>query len=151
MASLKSGAPVASFPVGELGSDFQRGEVRFDGLTLPSRSFEVRVFLDEPNANAQTPTEGNPKYLGTQYFYGVGPGSSAGAGAALESAKPHSGSRNRQLAPTQIKLNVTDKLRTFAAQAENSHVPMTLVAVDHDGNEIAEPGLNFEGLSLVTS
>ncbi|MEA2689412.1 MAG: tyrosinase, partial [Candidatus Eremiobacteraeota bacterium] len=132
---------VATIPVDRLGSDFQRGEVRFEGLTLPRRSFNLRVFLDEPDANAQTPTEGNPHYLGTQAFFGVGTDPSEAA----------PGGYNRQLEPTQIKLNVTEKLRDFLRNADKKHVPVTLVAVDRDGNEIPDPGLSFEGLTLVTS
>jgi len=141
MASLRSGAQVATVPLDKLGTDFERGEVRFDGLTLPGRSFNLRVFVDEPGANAQTPTEGNPHYLGTQSFFGAG----------TEHGELDPGARNRQLEPTQIKLNVTDKLRAFIRQAGKKNVPITVVAVDRDGNEIPDPGLSFEGLSLVTS
>jgi tyrosinase len=144
MASLKSGTQVATFPVDRLDSEFQRGEVRFEGLTLPARSFALRVFVDEPHANAQTPTEGNAHYLGTQSFYGVGPAGSPTDPVPLAN-------RARQLAPTQIKLNVTDKLRDFLKGAHGKNVPVTLVAVDREGNEIPDPGLDFEGLSLVTT
>jgi tyrosinase len=145
MASLKSGATVTSFSLDRLEPGFERGELRFEGLTLPRDSFEVRAFLDEPHANAKTPTEGNPHYLGTQTFYGLGP----------EAEKYAPGARERgegQFAPQQVRLNVTDQLRTFLAKAgRKQNVPVTLVAVDGDGKEIREPGLQFEGLSLVTS
>ncbi len=34
----------------------------------------VRVFVNSPDANADTPTEGNPNYVTTIGFFGVGPG-----------------------------------------------------------------------------
>ena len=144
MAALKSGATVASFSLDKLEPQFERGELRFEGVTMPRDSFDVRAFLDEPHANAKTPTEGNPHYLGTQSFYGLGP----------EAEKYAPGARERgegQFAPQEVRLNVTDRLRAFIAKAGRKTVPLTLVAVDGDGKEIAEPGLRFEGLSLVTS
>jgi tyrosinase len=144
MAALKSGATVTSFALHKLEPEFERGELRFEGLTLPRDSFEVRAFLDDPHANAKTPTEGNPHYLGTQSFYGLGPQAEAFAPGARERGEG-------QFAPMVIRLNVTDRLRAFVARADKKDVPVTLVAVDGDGNEIADPGLNFEGLSLVTS
>ncbi len=141
---LKSGAQVATFRLDQLDPRFERAEVRFEGLTLPARSFELRVFLDDPAADARTPTKGNPHYLGTQYFFGAGSPHGAPGGAAP--AAP-----NRQLAPTAIRLNVSDRLRAFLEQTGKKQVPVTLVAVDRDGNEIADPGLAFAGVSLVTS
>jgi tyrosinase len=144
MAALRSGATVTSFSLDRLEPNFTRGELRFEGLTLPRDSFDVRAFLDEPHANAKTPTEGNPHYLGTQSFYGLGP----------EAEKYAPGARERgegQFAPQEVRLNVTDRLRAFIAKAGHKAVPVTLVAVDGDGKEIADPGLRFEGLSLVTS
>jgi len=144
MATLRSGAPAATFALDRVGSDFERADVRFDGLTPPADSFEVRIFLDEPNADARTPTDRNVHYLGSQYFYGTG-SSRAPAGSREAAA------REKQLAPTDIRLNVTERLRAFLAAAKSTTAPVTLVAVDNDGNEIREPGLRFEGLSIVTS
>ena len=144
MAALKSGATVASFSLDKLEPEFERGELRFEGVTMPRDSFDVRAFLDEPHANAKTPTEENPHYLGTQSFYGLGP----------EAEKYAPGARERgegQFAPQEVRLNVTDRLRAFIAKTGRKNVPVTLVAVDGEGKEIAEPGLHFEGLSLVTT
>ena len=145
MATLKSGVPAATFALGGIDPDFERADVRFEGLTPPERSFEVRIFLDEPNAGARTPTDANPRYLGSQYFYGTG-------SSRAPRASPAAAHRDKQLEPSDIRLNVTSSLRTFlAASAKTNSAPVTLVAVDRDGQEIADPGLRFERLSLVTS
>jgi tyrosinase len=144
MATLKSGAPAATFRLDGIDPDFARAEVRFEGLEPPADSFEVRVFLDEPSANARTPTDRNPRYIGSQYFYGSG-SSRAPSGSRASAA------RAKQLAATDIRLNVTDALRTFLASAKTKSAPVTLVAVDNDGKEIAEPGLRFDRVSLATT
>ena len=143
---IKSGETVATFSFDRIEPDFRRAEVRFEGLTPPVPSFAVRVFVDEPHANAHTPTDGNPHYLGTQHFFGLGvadqppdPGDAFRLGRASQSA------------PTQVPLNVTAGLRAYVAQTTPHDAPITLVAVDRDGNEIAEPDLDLEGVSLVTT
>jgi hypothetical protein len=55
-----------------------------------------------------------------------------------------------QSAPTEVPLNVTEGLRRFIAETKADAVPITLVAVDRNGNEIADPDLKLEGVSLVT-
>jgi hypothetical protein len=140
MKTLRSGATVTSLPLDEIDPGFERAEVRFDGLLPPDGSFELRVFAGEPHADASTPTEGNPHYLGSQYFYGVG--------APDQPGEERTG---QQFAPTQIRLNVTDGVRALLREIRHGEVPLTLVAVDRDGAEIPEPGLRFEGLSVVTS
>jgi tyrosinase len=143
MTLLRSGAAAGTFALDRTGSDFERADVRFEGLIPPNDSFEVRVFLNEPNADARTPTDRNVHYLGSQYFYGAG--SSRAPNASFAAA-----ARDKQLAPADIRLNVTDRLRAYLANAPNENVPVTLVAVDRDGHEISEPGLRFDRLSLVT-
>ena len=145
MARIKSGATVATFPSDRIEPGFQRAEARFEGLRPPLQTYAVRVFADEPNANASTPTEGNPHYLGTQHFYGLGV-----ADAPPDAGDPYALGRASQSARTQVPLNVTRGLRDYLAQASPHAVPITVVAVDRDGNEIAEPDLDIEGFSIVT-
>jgi hypothetical protein len=142
--TLISGTPIASFDLGAVDPDFERAELRFEELSPPAASFELRIFLDQPGAGAKTPTAGNPRYIGSQFFYGLG--------AEAERNAPEDKLRGAgQFAPTQIRLNVTSELRRFLAQANRRTVTVTPVAVDLQGNEIRDPGLRFEAVSLVTS
>ena len=130
MVTLRSGATVTSFALAEIEPDFARAEVRFEGLIPPARSFELRVFAGAPNADARTATEGNPHYLGSQWFYGVGGDGGGGDGGGETDG---AGDRGQQFAPTQIRLNVTEGLRALLAGGETGALPVTLVAVDRDG------------------
>jgi hypothetical protein len=131
---LKSGETMARIPLDRIGTDFARAEVRFEGLRPPVPSFEARIFVDEPHPDARTPTDGNPHFLGKQFFYGVG--------------VPDAGEQSTR---REIVLNVTQRLRTYLAQTTPHDAPLSVVAVDSDGNEIAEPDLDLESVSLVTS
>ena len=145
MARIKSGATVATFPIDRIEPGFQRAEARFEGLRPPLQTYSVRVFAGEPDASASTPTEGNPHYLGTQHFYGLGV-----ADVPPDPDDPYALGRASQSARTQVPLNVTRGLRDYLAQASSPTVPITVVAVDRDGNEIPEPDLDLEGFSIVT-
>ncbi len=146
--TLRSGATVTSFATDRIEPDFQRAELRFEGLTPPVGSFEVRVFGGEPNAGPSTPTEGNPHYLGSQWFYGVGGAPPAAAPAADD---PFDLQLQHKFEPTEVRLNVTRGLRNYLASGKGGDMPVTLVVVDRNGNELADSGLDFEGLSLVTT
>ena len=137
--SVTSGAIAAIVPIDTMRGGFARAELRFDGLVPPTTSFEVRVFVNEARANAKTPTINNPRYLGSQFFYGVG---------VDEDARTN---RRQQFAPTQIRLNVTSTLAGYLAHTKHPTVEITLVVVGGDGDEIMHPGLAFESLSLVTT
>lgn len=146
MARIKSGATVATFSFDRIEPGFRRAEARFEGLQPPLQTYSVRVFADEPNANASTPTNGNPHYLGTQHFYGLGV-----ADMPPDPSDPYRFGRASQSARTQVPLNVTNGLRDYLAQATPHAAPITVVAVDRNGNEIPEPDLDLEGFSIVTT
>jgi hypothetical protein len=144
---LRSGETVARIPLDRIGSDFSRAELRFEGLRPPVPSFEARVFLDEPHPDARTPTDGNPRFIGKQFFYGVGvPEPPPAGGGPFDAAGGET-----QWSRRELQLNVTQRFRAYLAQTTPHDAPLAVVTVDHDGNEIAEPDLDLEGVSLVTT
>jgi hypothetical protein len=144
---LRSGETVARIALDRIGSDFSRAELRFEGLRPPVPSFEARVFLDEAHPDARTPTDGNPHFLGKQFFYGVGvPDTASSVSGPFDIAGGETQSSRRA-----IQLNVTQRFRAYLAQTTPHDAPLSVVTVDHDGKEIAEPDLDLEGVSLVTT
>ena len=145
---LTSGETIARIPLDRIGTDFTRAELRFEGLRPPVPSFEARIFLDEPHPDAHTPTDGNPHYLGKQFFYGVGVPDTTPSGPAdpFDIAGGETQSSRRE-----IQLNVTQRFRVYLAQTTPHEAPLSVVTVDHDGKEIAQPDLDLEGVSLVTT
>lgn len=148
-ASLLSGSVVASFALDRIAPNFNRAEVRFEGLTLPEKTFELRIFANEPNADASTATLSNPHYLGSQFFFGHGgcfgaPGHCEPVDRDIFDLRP-----KHHYAPVKIRLNVTERLRASIAQLAPRRVGITLVAVGSDGKDLSDPGLHFEGLTFV--
>lgn len=144
---VKSGETVARIPLEQFDPDFGRAELRFQALRPPVASYEARVFIDEPDADARTPTEENPRYLGSQYFYGVG----SRAPDPPPSPKLYSLEGPTHWTPRDIALDVTQRFRSYLRQTRPHVAPLSVVAVDADGNEIAQPDLDLEGISLVTT
>ncbi len=147
---LVSGATVATFPMYYIIPDFDRAEVRFEGLTPPEDSFEVRVFANQPGADASTSIEDdNVHFLGSHFFFGHGD---------CVGAPGHCHPTDRDIfdlrgahhyAPVQVRVNVTRRLKRLIEKEHPADTPITLVAVDRDGVELKCPGLHFEGFMIV--
>ena len=153
--TLRSRATVAHFPVYTIDpADFMRADLRFEGLRPPVESFAVRVFADQPDADAKTPTDENVHYLGTRYFFGHGDCGGAEGHCdpvprdIYDLRPPH------HYDPRQVRLNVTKRLKRLLALGRadgtgKKDAEITLVAVDPEGLEIEDADLYFEGLSII--
>jgi tyrosinase len=150
--AVASGTTVATFQLDAVDPDFNRAEVRFEGLTPPENSFEVRVFVGQPNANAATPIDDNPSFLGSQFFFGHGgcfgaPGHCDPVPRDIFDLRPP-----HHYDPIRVRLDVTKRLRALLAKGGlDTNAPVTLVIVDRDGNESADADLHFEGFTFAFS
>jgi tyrosinase len=153
--TLRSGATVASFPLHTVQPDFTRAELRFESLTPPEDTFSVRVFADQPDANAGTAREANPHYLGTRYFFGHGECGGAEGHCDPVQRDVYDLRPRHHYAPVRVRLNITRRLRNFIHETSGpqhggaGNAPITLVVVDRKGKEIEDCGLHFEGMSVV--
>jgi len=149
--TLASGTTISSFALHTLDKDFSRAEVRFEGLTPPDDSFEVRVFVNTPKASARTRTDGNPNYLGSQHFFGHGGCFGADGHCDPKPRDIFDLRPKHHFDPIRVRLNVTKPLRDLVRSKDvgTKDAPVTLVVVDRDGTEIPQSGLHFEGFSLV--
>jgi tyrosinase len=156
---LYSGREVAHFPIYSTEPDFSRAEVRFEGCTPPKDSFAVHIFADEAKADANTQTDGNPHYLGTWHFFGHGRCIGAEGHCDVVKRDVYDLRLPHHYEPQQVRVDVTKRLKELIADGRAKglptkdnpagNAPIALVAVDRMGNEIADPGLHFEGLSVV--
>ena len=150
---LRSGVPVAGFPLHSIDPEFNRAELRFDGLVPPADSFAIRVFGDLTEAGMDTPTDDH-HYLGTRYFFGHGecggaPGHCDPIPRDIYDLRPA-----HHYSPVQVRLDITRRLRNLirhrsASPTREVNAPIVLVVVNRDGKEIDESNLYFEGLSVV--
>jgi tyrosinase len=162
VAKSKFNTPVAEFSLEGVNlqprqRNTRTAYIRLHEVKHPRDSFEIRVFLNQPKANAETPTEGNPNYAGSMYVFGHG--ECAGSEGHCEPEEsvardefdirpPH------HLAPFTLQLDATEALQNVAltesASGAEPKVSVTLVAVDPKGNQIMDPGIDFEAVGLET-
>ncbi len=88
--------PVFELPVDPRIFDSSRINLVMRSESMPMESIEVRVFINEKKANADTPLQDNPKFAGSIGIFGMG--------------KAH-GQSIRGNEPQTLKLNITDSLR----------------------------------------
>jgi hypothetical protein len=109
---------------------------------------EVRVFVNQPDANARTQTVGSPAFAGAAAFFGHGspdphgskrvsetPGGHGGHSGVLRPA-PQAGVHER----FDLELDITSALNAQRAEA----VSLKLVAVDGSGDEVTADRLILE-------
>ena len=152
MSAEKFNVPVASFSLSQVAPVIPQVELRFHKVKHPKTSFEIRVFLNQPDANAGTPTENNPHYAGSMYVFGHGEcGGDAGhceppvaERGVFDLRPPH------HLTPMELTLDASDAVSQIAKSGSTADITVTLVAVDHKGKQIDKPGIDFESMSIGT-
>lgn len=137
--------------VEELGADFSRADIEFEGLDHAGSSYEGRVFLNNPDADGDTePTEENG-YAGSFYIFGHG-GCFGDEGhcdvaprPAYDPRPPHS------LWPTRKVVVATEAIRRAAAAGPTmtlTVVPVITSTTDNVPED--EEVLKFEVVSVIT-
>ena len=116
---------------GHLAED--RADIVVEGLEQARDSFELRVFLDNPSADALTPTTPTAGYAGSIYVYARGP---------LPEQDPGTGARASSTRTR--RLLATDALSAAAARAPAADI--TLVPVPFQG---PGPNVDLSGVEVL--
>lgn len=111
-----------------------------EGLERGRESSALRIFVDEPDADAETPIEGNPHYAGTVYLYGHG------QSAPEEEKFPARAARQRQ--PYDQSLDVTALLENLAIAGGT--LAVTVVPVDLQDRPVDVALVKFRRLVLIS-
>ena len=135
---------------------FARADLVFYGVDHSGSSFEARVFLDNAEADSDTPKD-DPSYIGSFYVFGHGGcfgdlghcDIPTGAGDPFDRRLPH------PLLPQTITIEITDLLRErLRSRAEGTSFSVSVVPVARGWASNREDGeenlLAFERLALVT-
>lgn len=106
--------------------------LRFRQVRHAGQSFVVRVFLEDPAADASTPTVGNDHFAGSYAMYGHG--------GAIALMPPGS------LAPFDTLIDITRAVQKLPRPARDAEI--TLVVVDSHGQPLPADAFQFETASL---
>jgi hypothetical protein len=119
--------PSVAVPIGAEGAgSIQRADIVVSGLEQAGPSFELRIFLDNPDADAETEPTEDAGYAGSVYVYGYG--------RPPEGATAQSGLHPR--IPMTRYIMATDAIRAAAARGPAAAVTLVPVPFGELGAEI---------------
>jgi hypothetical protein len=137
-------SPPIRLNLGDRGLKFDRADLEFYGLDQSGPSYEGRVFLNNPNANLETPTTPENGYAGSFHVFGYGiwP-ADVGKDPAARAADSET-----VRAPIQKVVIGTESVR--AAAARSPEITITVVPV-YPGNPPRDAGyaLKLEGVRII--
>jgi tyrosinase len=127
----------------------KRAEVRLHRVQYTTRAgFFVRVFLNQPDANPGTSTQGNPHYVGLlNMFTGLCIGGPGHCEPPLPTQRRKFDFRARHhKTPGSFRIDATAAVRRLREQGETD-LQVALVVLNLDGS-LATDALQFDGVSL---
>jgi tyrosinase len=126
---------------------FKRAEVRLHWVPQLARSCFIRVFLNQPGADAQTPITGNPHYAGYMAVFGHG-GCYGGPGHCdlppLKTRAFDVRPRNHNT-PRNHRIDVTATARELLKKKSEIQITLLVIGVDYQEEDDL---LRLEGVSL---
>lgn len=152
MIPVGTGVPVGRFvskPIevsGAVGA-FRKAEVRLHRVPQLPRSCFIRVFLNEPGANAQTGLD-SPGYAGYMAIFGHGPcyGGPGHCAVPERRSRPYDLRPRSHNTPRNHRVDVTKKARELLEQGASA-LQITLVVIGADYCEDSDL-LRLDGVSL---
>ena len=115
------------------GKPFSHAEVTARGVDQGGPSFEVRVFLNNPDASVDTPLDEQHGYAGSFHVYGFG---------------VHKPGSSDHRTPTDYAVPATRAVR--AALKKSPTVTVTLVPRYYNRVSDAEKALQLDGVAIAT-
>ncbi len=150
MVSRYVSAPIAPSPAAASG-EYSRADLIFHGVDHSLASYEGRVYINAPKANAGTGRE-HPSYAGSFHIFGHG-GCFGDVGHCDIPTAPQDPFDLRQaqpLTPTAKVVIVTDALKRIVAKAGDAPGPVTVTVVCVAPSRESNEYLKFDEVRLVT-
>jgi hypothetical protein len=149
-------AEVSFRPVTPEEGRFTRADLVFVGVDHSDTSYEVRVFLNNPKADASTPRTAEHGYAGRFVVFGHG-GCFGDEGHCDVPTQPRAAADLRPAHPLTLQtkiVTITDALRRVLAEQQEGLTQVTLVPVSKDPS-LEQRGptdslFRFDGLQLQT-
>jgi hypothetical protein len=141
----------SKIPLDPLNKTFHRADLVFDGVDHSGATYEGRVFLNNPGANAKTPKTVQHGYAGSFHIFGHG-GCFGDVGHCEVRGlpRPYDPRPAHPLTPARKIVIATEALRK--AVAKGKAMTVTVVPIVRAGNELTEYDdvFKFDKLSVLT-
>jgi tyrosinase len=134
----------------DLGHDYTRADIEFEGLDHSGSTYEGRVYLNNPDAGPDTDPTPENGYAGSYYIFGHG-GCYGGEGhCEVAPRAPYDPRPPHALSPTRKVVIATDAIRKAAAAGPKmtiTVVPVVMSTTDKVPDDEQIP--NFQSASVV--
>jgi hypothetical protein len=121
--------PSVAIPLAATGANLERADIVVSGLDQAGPSFELRVFLNNPRADAQTEPVPDTGYAGSVHIYGYG--------RAPEGAHPGPAAHpSHPRIPMTRYVIATEAVRAAAAKGPTAAVTLVPVPIQTPTPEI---------------
>jgi hypothetical protein len=144
------------FALGHLQrGDFKRADLVFEGVDHAGPSYEARVFLNNPNATAETPRTPGEGYAGSFHIFGHGNcfGDVGHCEVDDRGKAPHDLRLPHPLTPARKLVTITDTLKAVLQRDGGlRQVTIVPVAVGQPATSESDPEgfLKYDKMHLVT-
>ena len=141
------------YSVADLADGFDTAILELHNVGHPlDGTREIRVFINQPDADAETETEGNDHYAGSRVLLGKTMCYGEDGHCALPTDRQKFDVRVRPpMKPIKIYMNVTRTIqRPAVVEAEPGRTVVTFVVVDQEGDPLPVNAVKKDGLSFVT-
>jgi hypothetical protein len=145
-----------SRPSHEAADEFSRADLEFRGVDHSGPSFEARVYLDNPAADAETGRDAADGYAGSFHVFGHGGcfGELGHCDIPHGPRSPYDFRFRHQLTPQFKTVIITDALRTIMGKRARKTFTVTVVPIVRDNpisqvQNVKDP-LRFDSVSLIT-
>ena len=145
-------ASLTQYSVNDLADGFESVILEFHNVGHPlDGTKEIRVFINQPDANAETMTEGNVHYAGSRILLGKTMCFGEDGHCDIPTERQKFDVRVRPpMKPIKIYMDIT---RTMQLQqvvnAVEHRTNITLVIVDQDANSLPTNSVTMDGISIV--
>ncbi len=136
------------FSPAKVGKAFDSAELQLRNLHFPEESYEVRVFVNDPQANLETSVSGNDHYAGSLNIFGHGECYGAPGHCDPVPREPGDLREEHHLTPVDRSIDLTPALRL--AGPEKGGVSVTLVVCDTDGKLVDHSVLSYDDIALIS-
>ena len=140
----------APIELARLDREFSRADIVFHSVDHAGPSFEARVFLNNPDANPDTPMHEEAGYAGSFFIFGHGGCFGDEGHCDVPERRPYDPRRSHPLTPARKTLIATEALRRAFDQADTVTVSVVPVITSLTEKANTEDFLHFDSVELTT-
>lgn len=137
------------FDIKKLDNSFYRADLEFHGVEHDGPSYEGRVFINNPEADEDTPLSLVNGYVGSYFIFGHGGCYGDIGHCEITERSPFDFRPPHPLTPIFLRLKITDQIKELGKSTDEFKV--TIVPILAGGSNLLDNDVvNLESISIVT-